>query len=379
MERPLNGLRVIDISRGVAASFCTMILAEYGAEVIKIESPMGDTIRYGVPLYEGEGTSFIGLNRNKKSVRLNVNEDKDRQLFLTMVPDADVIVENFRPGFMKKLGLDYETIKAINPRIIFCSVSAFGQEGQWSDKAAHDNTLLGLTGMLNGLSGADGTPPQPVPLLAGMVGGSMWAVIGILLAQAERQSTGQGRHVDISIFHGLQAIMLPELVAQAATGRPQTPGRTWNSGSFPGWYGYKTKDNRWMTLAAVEPKFWKNFCELFEAEELKPFGYPYDDKDGRIREKVAAIIKNYTMDELIRLTSEKEVLLEPVYTLEESLNIPPSQDFGTIFELYSQDNVPYPQVRLPLTAAAELPRHLHPSPGQHNSDYLPESEPEDKQ
>ncbi len=371
MELPLNGLRILDISRGVAASFCTMILAEYGAEVIKIESPMGDTVRYNPPLYENEGTSFIGLNRNKKSIQLDVNQAEERSMFLALASTADVVVENFRPGVMTKLGIDYPALCTVNSRIIMCSVTAFGQNGHWRDKPAHDNTLLGLSGMLQGLSFPDGTPPRPVPFLAGMAGGSMWAVIGILLALAERRITGEGRHVDVSMFHGLQAIMIPELITQTATGQPQNPGRTWNSGLYPGWNNYRTKDGFWMTLAAVEPKFWNNFCELFAADDLKPYGIPYMDTDGAICGKIAEIIGAHTREELLQKTRKRDVLLEPVYTLEESLDTPPARDFGALFHIFNQTHVPYPQIKLPLVFGADCPRHLHPAQGQHQNQYLP--------
>ncbi len=370
MELPLNGIRILDVSRGVAASFSTMILADYGAEIIKIESSMGDTVRYTPPLYKGKGATFIALNRNKKSIQLDINKDEDRQKFLSLVPSADVVVENFRPGVMKKLNIDYEKLRVINPRIIFCSVTAFGQDGEWRDRPSHDNNLMGLSGLLNGFAAPGGAITQPVPLLAGMAGGSMWAVIGILLALEERRATGEGRHVDVSMFNGLQSLLIPELIAQIITGEEQVPGKTWNSGLFPGWNMYRTGDGRWMTLAAAEPKFWENFCEIFGRNDLKEFGFPYMDDDNKIRSEIADIIGSYTMDELSQLAEQKDILLEPVCTLAEALEKPPAKDFGSVFWINDKDGNTFPQIKLPLTFDKECSRNPHPSHGEHDSIYL---------
>ena len=378
MGLPLNGIRVLDISRGIAASYCTFIMAEYGAEVIKVESSLGDIIRFNPPVYNGTGTSFISINRNKKSIQLDLDFEEQRKQFLELVPTADVIVENFRPGVMERLGITYDCLKGINERVVLCSVSAFGQRGEWSKRASHDNNLIGLSGLLRNISPADGTSTKPVPLLAGIVGGSMWALIGILLALGERKTTGRGQHVDIAILHGLQSLMIPEIIAQLATGDEQIPGKTWNTGLLPSYNIYETSDGHWITFGAVEPKFWKNYCEVIDRKDLENDFYPHGDNPEKITQEITKIFASYTREEIIALSNKKEMMLDPILTLEESLQLPPVIERRSLFKITDGEGTEYPQMKLPLFFNDKCPENLHPSMGEHNSIYLDNAEKTEK-
>lgn len=366
MSLPLEGIKILDVSRGIAASFCTMILAEYGAEVIKIEGPGGDTIRYMPPLFEGMGTHFIALNRNKRSIELNINSDSGREEFLKLVKTSDAVVENFRPGVLEKMNLGYEELKKANNRIILCSVSSFGQDGEWKDKPCHDINLIGLSGFLSGFTSPSGNPPVPVPFLAAMAGGSMWAVIGILMALRQRDSSGTGMHVDVSMFDGLLSLMLPELVTELCTGEPQLPGFTWNSGPAASCNVYRTKDGRWITLGCIEPKFWKNFCDAFDRQDLLPHGFPHFEKREWVLEEVRTVMSSYTMEEIMKINSRVDILAEPVNTLTEALKAVPAVEKNIAYSISNNNggkNIP--QIRLPLKFQEKCPENAPPQPGEH--------------
>lgn len=369
MSLPLNGIRVLDISRGVAASFCTLVLADYGAEVIKIEAPMGDTVRYIPPLFGGMGTNFIALNRNKKSIQLDLNDETDREQFLRLAENADVVIENFRPAILDRMKLNYSYLNKVNSKIILCSVSSFGQKSEWKDKPCHDISLMGLSGMLNGMASGDGQPILPLTFLAATAGGSLWAVIGILLALQERQSTGKGRHVDVAMFHGLQSLMIPELIAEIATGETQSPGNTWNTGLYPVYNNYKTKDGKWITFAAMEPKYWKNFCDYFNRPDLLNYGFPVLEKTDYLKNEIQNIFGSYTRDELAEICKNTEIIAEPVLTMQEALNTPPAKEHGTLFHINAR-SANYPQIKLPLEFEDESPKQAPPLQNEHAKEYL---------
>ncbi len=203
MARALDGIRIIDFSKALAGPYCTMLLADMGAEVIKVEMPgSGDDSRgWGPPFIEGESAYFLSINRNKKSITLNLKDNKAKEIALKIIEKADIVLESNRPGVMTKLGLDYETVKKINPGIIYCSISGFGQTGPYSKRPGFDQVIQGYGGIM-GLTGEKGGGPLKVGIAVTDIATGMFAATGILTALYHRERTGQGQHVDASMLDG---------------------------------------------------------------------------------------------------------------------------------------------------------------------------------
>jgi crotonobetainyl-CoA:carnitine CoA-transferase CaiB-like acyl-CoA transferase len=267
--RPLDGITVLDLSRLLPGGAATLMLANFGAEVIKIEEPgAGDYGRSMAPFLDGEGAVFHLVNRGKKSVALNLKEARGKSAFLDLVSRADVVVESFRPGVMARLGLDYETLRARNERLIYVAITGYGRQGAHSAMAGHDINYLALGGVLD-ITGAENGPPViPGVQIADLAGGAMQAVIGVLLALAARSRTGQGQLVDVSMLAGA-AWMLPVALAfYQATGAVPERGNGVLTGRYACYHLYQCADRRWISVGALEPKFWSALCRALGCEQF---------------------------------------------------------------------------------------------------------------
>jgi crotonobetainyl-CoA:carnitine CoA-transferase CaiB-like acyl-CoA transferase len=260
--RPLDGLLVLDLTRLLPGAAATMQLANFGAEVVKIEEPQrGDYARSLPPYIDGEGAVFQMVNRGKKSVALDLKSENGRAAFLHLVSTADVVVESFRPGAMTRLGIGYETLRALNERLIYVSISGYGQDGPWAAMAGHDINFLALGGALEG-NGAPGGPPAiPGIQIADLAGGALQAVTGVLLALAARAKTGRGQAVDVSMVDGVAWMLPVALGLHAATGELPVRGGGVLTGRYACYRVYETADGRWLAVGALESKFWRNLCE----------------------------------------------------------------------------------------------------------------------
>src|SRR4051794_34020976 len=225
----LEGIRVLDLSRLLPGGFCSGLLADFGAEVLKVEDTgLGDYVRWAPPRYEGAeesagGALFLALNRNKRSIRIDLKSDAGREVLLRLVRESDVLLEGFRPGVMERLGVGYERLREENPRLVYCAITGYGQDGPYRDRSGHDMNYLGLNGLL-GLSGdADGPPVQAAGQIADLGGGALTAAFGILAALRERERSGEGQLVDVSMFDGSLAWLA--LVAARYLADGQTPKR----------------------------------------------------------------------------------------------------------------------------------------------------------
>lgn len=204
MNMALAGLKVLDLTRLLPGAFCTQLLADYGADVLKIEQPgAGDYNRQFAPIAKEESGSFLLLNRNKRSLTLNLKAEEGRDVFRRLVKEADVVVEGFRPGVMTRLGLDYDALHGVNPRIVYCAISGFGQDGPYALKSGHDLNYLGIAGALQLFGTPDTGPIVPGLSIADVGGGSLMAAFGILAALGARERTGKGQFIDISMTDGL--------------------------------------------------------------------------------------------------------------------------------------------------------------------------------
>jgi crotonobetainyl-CoA:carnitine CoA-transferase CaiB-like acyl-CoA transferase len=267
MAPPLAGITVVDLTRVLAGPYCTMLLGDMGAEIIKIERPDGgdDTRGFGPPYLNGESAVFLSINRNKKSVTLNLKHPEGKQIFTQLVERADVLVENFRPGTMASLGFDYAAVSHLNPRLIYCSLSGFGQTGPYADRGGYDTIAQAMSGIMS----ATGHPDMP-PAKAGVpvadIGTGIFGAFGILCAYIARQRTGEGQHIDTSLFDTSIALSLMEAATFLAGGeRPSPLGSTHRRNAPHG--AFRTKDG-YIAIAADSAHFWKRFCQILELESL---------------------------------------------------------------------------------------------------------------
>lgn len=377
MTLPLNGIRILDLSRLLPGAYASQMLADFGADVIKIEEPgSGDYGRVMPPHGAGGmGLSFLAINRNKRSMTLNLKHKRGREIFQRLVKQADVVLESFRPGVLARLGLGYEQLKEINPRLVYCAITGYGQDGPYRLRAGHDLNYAGYAGLLDYNRGSDGEPTMPPTQLGDLAGGSFMSVIGIMAALVGREQTGEGRMVDVSMTEGVMALL--PLVAGVFfnTGKAPRPGTTALDGGLPCYNIYATRDGKHVTLAALEYKFWHTFCTRIGHLELLPFHLPAgpEERDQAI-EMLRAIFKTRTRDEWLAELAEVDACVGPVYTLEEALNDPHAQVRGTSVSggQVGADGETFRTLpSFPRLSGVESePRYAPPDLGQHTNSLL---------
>jgi crotonobetainyl-CoA:carnitine CoA-transferase CaiB-like acyl-CoA transferase len=266
--RPLAGIKVLDFSTLLPGPVCTLVLAEAGADVIKIERPgVGDEMRTYHPRVGPDSANFALLNRGKRSIAVDLKAPGSVEHIMALVRDADVVVEQFRPGVMDRLGLGYEAMRAANPRIIYCAITGYGQHGPRADVAAHDMNYVAESGMLSLAAGSDGAPVVPAALVADIAGGAYPAVINILLALRARDQTGTGCKLDVSMSDQLFTFLYWAMGEGEAGGRWPGPATGITCGGSPRYQVYRTKDGRFVAAAPLEQRFWTNFCAAIELPE----------------------------------------------------------------------------------------------------------------
>ena len=331
---------MLDLSRLLPGGFCTLLLADMGAEVLKVEDTAGgDYIRWMPPYYGNEeqqrdGTAsayFLALNRNKRSLRLNLKDERGRDVLLRLAEDYDVLVESFRPGVMDRLGVGYDALRERNPRLIYCPISGYGQDGPLTARSGHDTNYLALNGLL-GLTGRRGGPPiQSAGQIADLGGGGLMAAVGILAALHERERSCEGKMVDISMTDG--ALSWLAMVAARYFAEHKVPhrGEPELTGGIACYVPYETKDGGWVSLGALEPKFWQNWCNGVGRPDLieKQFEHP----DSEAGAEIAAVFKERTRDEWTAFAGEHDCCLEPILDLDEALESELVQARGMVVEL----------------------------------------------
>jgi len=319
-QGPLAGVRVLDFSTLLPGPLATLLLAEAGAEVIKIERPeRGDEMRSYTPKFGADSVNFALLNRGKRSIAIDLKDRSAVGKLTPLIESADVIVEQFRPGVMDRLGLGYEALSNINPRIIYCAITGYGQSGPRADVAAHDLNYVAETGMLALAAGADGAPVPPAALIADIGGGSYPAVINILLALRGRDATGKGCKLDIAMADNLFTLMYWALGNGLAAGQWPAAGGELVTGGSPRYNVYRTRDGKFVATAPLEQKFWDNFCALIG---LAP-EYRDDSRDAAatkcaVAEKIAA----KTADEWRALFAGKDLCCCVVSSVEAAVRDP---------------------------------------------------------
>jgi crotonobetainyl-CoA:carnitine CoA-transferase CaiB-like acyl-CoA transferase len=319
MLQPLSGIKVIDVTSVMAGPYCTMLLGDLGAEVIKIEPPSGDMIRKSPPFVEGESTYYLYTNRNKRSMALNLKKEEGRKILLELVKDADIFVENYKPGTKVKLNIDYETLKEINTRLIYCSISAFGQSGPWSERPGFDQIAQGMSGLMS-ITGFPGSDPTRVGVAVGDTIASLFATYGIQAALFERSRSGVGQYIETSLLEGLISILGFQAAKYFGTNeRPLPQGN--DHASFAPYGTYKTKDG-YINIAAGTERMWVNLCKLFELENLiedprfKTMQARVENK-GILLKIIEGKLKRKNTTQWIEILNGKGIASGPIYRIDE--------------------------------------------------------------
>ncbi|HWI06455.1 MAG TPA: CaiB/BaiF CoA-transferase family protein [Solirubrobacteraceae bacterium] len=324
MTLPLDGVRVLDLSRLLPGGFCSLLLADYGAGVLKVEDTgMGDYIRWAPPHVEGAQHSaasalFLALNRNKRSIRVDLKQEAGRAVLLDLVREHDVVLESFRPGVLDRLGVGWEAMRAVNPRIVYCAITGYGQDGPLRDRPGHDMNYLGLVGLL-GLTGERDGPPVPAAgQIADLGGGALMAAFGILAALREAERTGEGQVVDVAMADGALSWLALVAARHLADGEVPRRGALELAGGLICYRPYACADGGWVTLGALEPKFWAAWCRGVERHDLvaQQFAAP----GSAAHAEVEAIFAARTRADWEAFAAEHECCLEPVLDLDEALS-----------------------------------------------------------
>jgi alpha-methylacyl-CoA racemase len=367
MSLPLEGIRVLDLSRLLPGGFCSLLLADFGADVLKVEDTgMGDYIRWSPPYYEGAHDSaksalFLSLNRNKRSIRLDLKNERGREVLLALVREYDVVLESFRPGVLDRLGVGYERMREANPAIVYCAISGYGQDGPKRDASGHDMNYLGLVGLL-GLTGErGGEPVQAAGQIADLGGGALMGAFGILAALRERDGaggvagSGEGQMVDISMADGALSWLAMVAASYFAGADAPRRGELPLAGSLICYRPYECSDG-WVSLGALEPKFWQGFCRGVGREEL--IAAQFERPGSAAHAQVQEIFKARTRDQWEAFARENDCCLEPVLELDEALSSELVQAREMVVEL-DQPGAERPVRQL------GLPVKLTRTPGDH--------------
>lgn len=369
---PLSSLRILDLSRLLPGPYCSMFLSDFGAEVIKIEEPrQGDYVRWFDPKVDDNSAIFHSLNRNKKSVTLNLKSQKGKEIFKELAETADIVIESFRPGVMDKLGIGYKELKKINNKIIYCAITGYGQDGPYSQMPGHDINYLSYAGLL-GLQGeANRLPISPSVQIADIGGGAQMATIGILIALQARNKTGEGQFVDISMTDGviswMQSFFSDYFVNQEVPER----GKIMLGGGKACYFVYETADKRHLSVGALEEKFWEVFCQEIGVPYLIPrLNDPYEGQQEMIQE-IGSVIKNKTLKEWTSIFEGKDACVAPVLNLDEVLEDPQIQHRGMIAEK-QLDTKSIKQLGVPIRLS-QTPggiKNNAPGIGEHNNEIF---------
>lgn len=334
MPGPLSSLKVLDFSALLPGPFGTMVLADMGADVVRLESPgRPDMVRALPPMEDNISACHAYLNRSKKSLAVDLKKPEGVELVKKLVQQYDIVVEQFRPGVMDRLGVGYEALKAANPKIIYCSITGYGQDGPYKDRAGHDMNYLSIAG-ITGYNGRKASGPGPINVqVADVAGGSYHAVMGILAAVIHRQQTGEGQYIDISMtdaafsMHALTAP--PALVANQ---QPEIEATQLNGGSF--YDCYETKDGRHFSVGGLEPQFFMQFCNAIGKPELSTRGLVLrPDIVAEVKREIAAAMKTKTFAEWSAVFAAIDSCTEPVLSFAEACDHPQMRARGMLVDV----------------------------------------------
>lgn len=328
IDKPLQGVRVLDLTRLLPGPVATMHLADMGAEVIKIEDPgIGDYARTMGYVRHEVSQFFIAVNRGKQELRLDLKDPSQRDTFLSMVETADVVVESFRPGVMDKLGVGWSALKQRNHKLVMCAISGYGKDGPFARLAGHDINYVGMAGMLEQNVGPDGIPALPNLQVGDLLGGAQAAVQGILAALIGARTTGQGRFIDVSMTDAVFAHNIMPLVAVNNFGKSAVPGRDLLTGGVPCYNVYRTSDNRFMAVGALELKFWETCCDVLGRPDLKARHWSLGQEIGgadaaAVKTDLDAMFAQHPLSYWTEKFASADCCVTPILRADEAINHP---------------------------------------------------------
>ncbi len=377
--KPLEGIRVLDLTRALAGPFCTLMLGDYGADVIKIEIPgVGDDTRHwGPPFIGDESAYFLSINRNKRSLTLNFKDPEAIKIFLQLAKDADVVVENFTPGVMSRFGLEYETVKEVNPKIVYCSISGFGQTGPYQNRPAYDQIMQGLSGVMS-LTGEPGGEPQKVGIAITDIGAGMWSAFAIMAAVFHRDQRGEGQYIDISMMDAQVAWLTYQAATYFANGEPPKRLGAAHPTLVP-YQAFMCQDGKYINVAVGSERIWERFCRGINKPEMKDNpDYATNGDRVRNRAKIVPYLQEFFLtrpiDEWLQDLQEFNVPCGPINDLADVFSDPQLLHRKMLVEMahptlgsIKQTGIP---IKFSLTPGG-LDRHP-PLLGEHNDELLKE-------
>ena len=375
MNFPLEGIRVLDLSMYLPGPLCSQFLADFGAEVIKVEDPSGEWGRFISPFIGTQSARFYVVNRNKKSLSLNLKTTEGQAILKALAVTADVLIEQFRPGFMEKLGLDYEALKPFNEGLVYCAITGYGHTGPLKYTAGHDLNYLSLAG-ISALSGnREGKPGMSVIQIADIGGGSHYAVSAILLALFHRTRTGQGQFCDVAMFDGAINTLAYSLAEWSGFEKLPQRGKELLTGGFAFYNIYTTRDGRYVSLGAIEDKFWRGFCNKIGKPEFIPLAWDLERQDEMIA-AIREIMAQKDQAEWVEFFAGDDICFTPLLTLEEMSRHPQVIDRSMIVRennfLDSGKDLIAPGIPVKLSHTPGTVQMTFPTIGQHNEEILAE-------
>jgi len=363
--KPLAGLKVLDLTRLLPGPLCTLHLADMGAEVIKIEDTGAGDYARSLGAIKTKMSPFFHLaNRNKKSIALDLRADAGKAVFLKMAKDADIIVESFRPGVVDKLGVGYATIKAVNPRIVYCAISGYGQDGPWKDKAGHDLNYLSVAGIAEQIGSATSGPVQANFQIADLAGGTLSAAMGILAAVVDATRTGKGRFVDVSMTDCSFAHGIIQLASVNTFGDTVPRGHDMLTGGLPCYGIYETRDGGHMGVGSLEKKFWDMVCDTIERPDLKEKHTVFGEEADQVRAEVAAIFKSKTRDEWAKIFENVDCCVTPILSMKEALDHEQIQARNMVLTVEDPTDGPMKEAAFPIKFSDDGEAEAAPAPIQ---------------
>ncbi|MDP9237156.1 MAG: CoA transferase [Chloroflexota bacterium] len=371
----LEGIKILDLSRLAPGPFCSMMLGDMGADVLLIEAPADGKLAPAVAGGRNQDldkmAAYNMMSRNKRSIVLNLREPDAREIFYKLADTADVVLEGFRPGVVKRLGVDYDALKERNPRIVYCSLSGFGQSGPYSQLVGHDINYISVAGVLSMIGWPDTPPAIPMNIIADFAGGGMHAAYGILAALFARERSGRGQYVDIAMSDGAMYLLASLAGSVLMGGASPSRGATLLNGAVPHYNVYECSDGGWISIGSLEPHFFVNLCKTMQCEQYIPHQY-----DASKRDEIAAYFRKQfstkTRDEWFAILSQTDICAGPVYSLEEALGDPHNLARQMVIEVDhpTLGKVKHIGIGTKLSDTPGSVRSTAPLAGQHTDDVL---------
>ncbi|RPJ12966.1 MAG: CoA transferase [Desulfobacteraceae bacterium] len=348
----LYGVKVLDMSRLLPGPYCSMILADHGARVIAVEDRR----------FLADGLFFDPVNRNKEHMSLNLKTDEGKEIFFRLIKDADVFMEGFRPGVVGKLGIDYESVRKINPGIIYCSITGYGQTGPYRNRVGHDANYLSFSGVLDVIGEKERAPAIPGVQIADIAGGGMNAAIGILLALYARDKTGLGQYIDISMTDSMVGFLPVPLFSKQISGKDTTRGDGFLSHRYACYNTYETADGRYISIGAVENRFWKRLCEIMSVPEYAALQYD-EERKAELIGFMRTAFKKKTIDEWAGILASEDVCWGKIQNLPEVLDDPLFAEREMVLDISGKDGKKRKALGIPVKLSGTPGSVRTPPPG----------------